>query len=70
MGALFKTPKVTVPKAADPPPTPTIDEGARQRTETNRVRRRSGLRGNLYAGALGVTTAQPPAGGKTTTGGM
>ena len=68
MSALFRTPRVNIPKAADPPPTPTIDEGARARTETNRVRRRSGLRGNVFAGGLGVTTGAPPTAPKSLTG--
>ena len=68
MGALFKTSKVNIPKAADPPPTPTIDEGARQRTETNRIRRRGGLRGNIVAGQLGVTMGAAPTPPKLTTG--
>lgn len=68
MGALFKTPKVNVPKAADPPPVPTIDQATRDQNETKRVRRRRGLQGNIFAGGLGLTVPSPNAAPKTLTG--
>jgi hypothetical protein len=68
MGMLFKPPKVKVPKAADPPPAPTIDTAMRDRNETNRARRRMGLRGNIAAGGLGLTLGPSNAAPKTLTG--
>jgi hypothetical protein len=54
MSALFSRPKVTVPKAPEPAPVPTIDDAAKQRTEGDRLRRRRGSLGNLMSGPLGV----------------
>ena len=68
MSFLFKAPKVNVPKAADPPPVPTIDTAARDRNETQRFRRRRGLPGNIAAGTLGLTVAPGNAPLKTLTG--
>lgn len=68
MTALFKTPKVNVPKAADPPQVPTIDQATRDQNETQRARRRRGLQGNVFAGALGLTTGSGTAAPKTLTG--
>lgn len=59
MSVLFKTPKVKVPKAEAPPPVPTIDDASRERTETNRVRKRTGSKSNSFTGPLGAPI--PPA---------
>ncbi len=58
MGFLFKTPKVNVPKPETPAPAPTIDDTVRQRTESDRLRRRRGSQGNIRTGPLGA--AIPP----------
>lgn len=68
MSALFKAPKVKVPKTEAAPPVPTIDDTARERTESDRIRRRRGSRANQYTGPLGAAipaNATPP---KTLTG--
>lgn len=68
MGALFKTPKVKVPKTEAPPPAPTIDDAQRARNETERMRRRRGAAGNIFAGGLGLTVGSGTASGKQLTG--
>jgi hypothetical protein len=55
MGFLFKAPKVKVPKAETPAPAPTIDDTVRQRTESDRLRRRRGSQGNIMTGPLGAS---------------
>jgi hypothetical protein len=68
MSALFRTPRVNVPKAEAPPPVPTIDEGARQRVEGDRLRRRRGVRGNVFAGGMMGVVPQNATAVKTATG--
>jgi hypothetical protein len=65
MSTLFSKPKVVVPKAEAPPPVPTIDDAAKARTETDRLRRRRGIGSNLFAG---LTAAVPTATQKQLTG--
>lgn len=55
MSALFSTPKVNVTKAPDPVPPPTIDDAARNKVESDRLRRRRGLAGTLVTGPLGAS---------------
>ncbi len=68
MTALFKTPKVKVPKAETPAPAPTIDEASRDRTESGRLRRRRGLSGNILTGPLGAAISPQNAPPKQLTG--
>jgi hypothetical protein len=68
MSMLFKTPKVKVPKAEAPPPVPTVDDAARERTESDRIRRRKGSRANSYTGPLGAAISQSVTPPKTLTG--
>lgn len=68
MSALFKTPKVRVPKVEPPAPIPTIDDAARQRTESDRLRRRRGVMGTMRTGPLGAVIPQTAAAPKTLTG--
>lgn len=68
MGALFRKPKINVPKAPTPDPVPTIDDAARTRTETDRLRRRRGMQGNVLTGPLGAIVPAANLGQKTLTG--
>lgn len=68
MGAIFKKPKINVPKAPTPDPVPTIDDAARQRTETDRLRRRRGMGGNILTGPLGAVVPAGNLSGKQLTG--
>lgn len=65
MTALFKTPKVPAPQIIPAPQVPTIDTAQQNLNEMDRLRRRRGLKGNIYAG-LGM--AVPTAPQKTLTG--
>lgn len=63
MSVLFKTPKVKVPKAEAAAPAPTIDDAAKERTESERLRRRRGTQSNMFTGPLGSVipaSATPP----------
>lgn len=51
MGGLFSKPKT--PKVAMPPPTPVIDESAKERAERDALARRRGRRATVIAGATG-----------------
>lgn len=68
MSVLFKKPKINVPKAPTPDPVPTIDDAARTRTETDRLRRRRGMAGNILTGPLGAMVPAGNLGAKTLTG--
>jgi|JRYC01.1.fsa_nt_gb hypothetical protein len=68
MSALFKTPKVRVPKVEPPAPIPTIDDAARQRTESDRLRRRRGVRDTMRTGPLGAVIPATAAAPKQLTG--
>jgi hypothetical protein len=68
MTALFKTPKAPKQVIEQTPATPTIDDAQRAKNETERLRRRRGTAGNIFAGGLGLTTGAGSAPGKTLTG--
>lgn len=68
MSALFSSPKVNVPKAPTPDPVPTIDDAARQRTETDRLRRRRGMQSNILTSPLGAAVPANSVATKTATG--
>jgi hypothetical protein len=68
VSALFKTPKVKVPKVEAPPPVPTIDEAKRDQNESNRLRRRRGTQSNMYTGPMGAAIPSAATPAKTLTG--
>jgi hypothetical protein len=69
MSAMFRRPKVSVPQAPEPAPVPTIDDAARNLTETRRIRARRGMAGNVMTGPMGLAVPAQNLGQKTLTGG-
>lgn len=52
MGGLFGKPKT--PQVVMPPPTPVVDESAKERSERDALARRRGRRATVIAGAAGA----------------
>lgn len=67
-GATRKPPKVKVPKPDSPIAAPTIDDTVKERTETDRLRRRRGILGNIRTGTLGAPISPTNAPVKQLTG--
>lgn len=65
---IWKQPKVKIPKAEQAPPAPTVDDAARDRNESERLRRRRGSQSNQHTGPLGAPIPSSAAPVKTLTG--
>lgn len=68
MTSLFSAPKVQVPKAPEPIPTPTIDTAQQNKAESDRIRRRRGAAGNVMTGPMGAIVPASSLGTKQLTG--
>jgi hypothetical protein len=68
MTSLFRAPKVNIPKAPEPIPTPSIDTAQANKTESDRIRRRRGAAGNQLTGPMGAIVPASSLGTKQLTG--